>query len=32
MIVNPFWMGVFCTIGFEAIALIILALFYGRRH
>lgn len=32
MIVNPFWLGVFTTVGCEAIALVIIAFFYGRKH
>ena len=31
MIVNPFWFGVFSTLSFEAIVLIVLALTIGRR-
>jgi len=31
MYVNPYWLGVFTTIGVEAVVLIVLALIYGRR-
>lgn len=31
MYVNPYWLGVFTTIGVEAIVIVVVAIIYGRK-